>query len=93
MANSTRRDTHTKPAKPHPDFPLFAHRNGSWAKNVLGKLRYFGGWNDPDAALQKWVDEKDDLLAGRTPRGKIDGLTRIIRNPTRKRGNTSRIPC
>ena len=36
---------------------------------------YFGPWRDPKAALEKWLAEKDDLLAGRTPRPKTDGVT------------------
>src|SRR5689334_10795676 len=57
-----------KPEKPHKDFPLFSHRNGQWAKKVRGKIHFFGVWADPDAALNKWIAEKDDLLAGRVPR-------------------------
>lgn len=34
--------TDTRADKPTPDFPLFAHRNGQWAKKVRGKLHYFG---------------------------------------------------
>lgn len=57
----------TKPKKPHADFPLTAHSSGQWCKKVLGKIVYFGTWDDPDAALNRWLAEKDYLLAGRVP--------------------------
>jgi hypothetical protein len=41
------------PAKPHPDFPLYAHKSGQWAKKVRGRAHYFGPWADSDAALAK----------------------------------------
>lgn len=75
MGNSTRRK---RPAKPRPDFPLFPHAAGYWAKKVRGSLVYFGKWaDDPkgDVAVRLWLDQKDDLLAGRTPRNTPDGLT------------------
>jgi len=55
----------TKPKKPHKDFPLFPHGNGQWAKQVKGKLHYFG--TNADEALALWLEQKDDLLAGRVP--------------------------
>jgi integrase len=67
--------TATKPDKPREDFPLFPHATGRWAKKVRGKLHYFGPWSDPQAALEKWLNERDDLLAGRKPRGARQGLT------------------
>ncbi|MBC7965926.1 MAG: hypothetical protein H7Z17_08375, partial [Fuerstia sp.] len=57
-----------KPAKPHPDFPLYAHSGKVWAKRILGKVWYFGSWDDPQAALDKYLAQKDAILAGRDPR-------------------------
>ena len=59
----------------HPNYPLFVHRNGQWAKKVRGKLYYFGRLSEPDEALKLWLEEKDYLLAGLEPPTYTDGIT------------------
>ena len=75
MPHSQMSKRREKPAKPRPDFPLFPHATGRWAKKIKGKLHYFGPWADAAAALARYVEERDDLYAGRKPRRKREGLT------------------
>lgn len=60
-----------RPGRLREGFPLFRHGSGQWAKKVRGRIVYFGSLRaDPDGqkALNRWLDEKDQLLAGRKPR-------------------------
>jgi hypothetical protein len=61
----TKQEQRHKPTKPYPSFPLTPHNNGQWCKKVRGRVRSFGVWDDPDAALQNYLLQAPDLHAGR----------------------------
>ena len=67
-----------KPKKPHADFPLTPHPSGRWCKKIRGKLHYFGkavadNGESAQTALELWLSQKDNLLAGRVPRLRNEG--------------------
>lgn len=64
------------------NFSLYAHKSRRWVRKVGGKLRFFGPITEDipgsaRAALDAYLDQKDDLQAGRKPRAKdsYHGLT------------------
>ena len=57
-----------KPKKPYRDFPLFPHATRRWAKEDSWQDALLCPVGQPDEAIQKFLAQRDDLYAGRTPR-------------------------
>ncbi len=77
MSKSTRKRSANKPAKPS-DFPLWKHPSGRWCKKFGSRFCYFGKVaDDPtgQAALDRYLAERDYLQDGRTPPVDKAGLT------------------
>ena len=66
-----------KPTKPYPEFPLFAHARGYWAKKFKGRQYNCGPWADPDAALKRWEGIRNDLQLGIAPTTRAEGVTTV----------------
>ncbi|MBX9681861.1 MAG: site-specific integrase [Gemmataceae bacterium] len=73
MADSSGPRKSLQSLKPYPEFPLTAHRTRRWCKKVRGKIHYFGPIDKPEEALRQWLEQRDDLMAGRTPRVRQPG--------------------
>lgn len=79
----SKKSTRKSRSRKSSDFPLTKHPRGYWCKRFkeLGqawKMAYFKKVaDDPDGqlSLAMWLDQKDELLAGRTPRVPGEGLT------------------
>ncbi|MCA9028793.1 MAG: hypothetical protein KDA86_26560 [Planctomycetaceae bacterium] len=56
--------TRMKPSIPYKYFPLFAHATVQWARNIRGRSCYFRVWSDAEAALKKYLAERDWLQVG-----------------------------
>lgn len=76
-----------KPSKPYPEFPLFAHTAGQWGKKIEGKIKYFGVWDDPEAALRAY---KEYIGEETTPT--TTGITKPSDSPTSWRDRIPKVP-
>jgi hypothetical protein len=56
------------PGKPYKEFAFFPHPNRQWCEKIRGKPSYFSMWEDHEAALHRYLDDVDDIQAGRDAR-------------------------
>jgi integrase len=84
-SDSSKASPSGKPGKPYPEYPLGVHPSGYWCKKIRGQVHYFGphfkasdhaaALAAADAALAEYLEQKDDLHAGRKPRTEANDVT------------------
>ncbi|MFA9477118.1 tyrosine-type recombinase/integrase [Phycisphaerales bacterium AB-hyl4] len=68
----------SKPKWPHSDtVKMTAHRNGQWCKKIRQRLHYFGPWNDPDGARDRYLENASRLHAGLPVETSPTGVTTV----------------
>lgn len=74
MTSKRKLSTFKTTTKPYPEFPLFPHQNGQWAKTIEGSTYYFGAVSeDYRKALKRYCEVRDSIKAGRKIPRKITG--------------------
>jgi len=69
------------PDKPYPDYPLYPHRSGKWAKKIKGRTVYFGRLDDPDGALAEYLAHKAKLDADNSLPTPLEMSRHLVLNP------------
>ncbi len=58
---STKKRQKIKPKKPYPEFPLYPHAAGRWAKKTKTRIHRFRPWDNPNRALEIHLEERNYL--------------------------------
>lgn len=54
-----------KPSKSSPDFPLFSHVGGQWAKKIPGRMHCFGAGSEIHRHIFRWLSPPPDNILDR----------------------------